>query len=117
MGKYFLVLYLIVLVLVAAGPFGYLGGSLSSKTVFNLRGDYLAHVLVFLPLMPVCRMMWPERPLWFSVAAALLITGVVEGFHYVLPYRAYSGKDLAAGMAGVVIGSAYFLIKRMKEKI
>lgn len=71
-------------------------------TVLNLRGDYLLHVLIFLPWLFFYSAM--RFKLWQWLTLGILFASFAEGLHYVLPYRVFNINDLLANVMGVVLG-------------
>jgi glycopeptide antibiotics resistance protein len=69
-----------------------------------LRLDYLVHVILFLPLVPLWRTAMPGHPCVLVIPGALLFAVFSEFLHLLLPYRGYNINDLAANIAGVILG-------------
>ena len=78
-----------------------------------MRLDYLLHVLLFIPLVPLSRMSWPGRPWWLIITAGLLFAACSEFLHLLLPYRGYNINDLFANMAGVIVGAVLLLALKL----
>lgn len=69
-----------------------------------LRLDYLVHILLFIPLVPLWRTGFPGHSWLIVIPGALLFAAFSEFLHLTLPYRGYNINDLIANMAGVILG-------------
>ena len=98
-------LYLLGIAVVALVPFGGVNVKLQEIDVFSLRLDYLVHFLVFLPLVPLWRVVWPHHPLWKAFLFGLAIAASAEIVQYILPYRSFNPYDLLANCLGATAGS------------
>ena len=97
-------IYLLGIAVVAFVPFGGVNVKLQEVDVFSLRLDYLIHFLVFLPLVPLWRMVWPHHPLWKVLLFTLAIAASAEIVQYILPYRSFNPYDLIANCLGTIAG-------------
>ncbi len=75
-----------------------------------LRLDYLLHVLLFIPFVPLSRMTWPGSRWWTVIGIGLLFAACAEFLHLLLPYRGYNINDLFSNMAGVLAGAGIALV-------
>ena len=116
MVKGLLVAYLVALAVLTFIPLGGLNAVLDQISVLNLRGDHVAHVLIFLPLLPLWRLTWPKHSLWLALTACLLIAAGAEVSHYFIPYRAWNINDLIANVLGVLAGGAALVIYGLLKK-
>lgn len=96
--------YLAGIVVLAFVPFGGVNVKLKEVDVFSLRFDYLVHFLVFLPLVPIWKLVWPHHPLWKAFLFGLAIAASAEIVQYILPYRSFNPYDLLANMLGATAG-------------
>ncbi len=108
--KIVLFIYLVFILFISVVPLGGMSKSLSDTTVLSIRGDYLLHALVFLPLVPLWKFSIPSHTLWLVIPVGLLLAAGTEYSHYYLPYRAYNVNDLVANMLGVFIGALIYLV-------
>ncbi len=106
----FLFLYLAALAVISLMPFGGMNIALNDITVLSLRGDYLMHIIVFLPLVPVWKMALPTHPWWVVLPFSLMISACAEGLQYYIPYRSFNINDLLGNMTGVVLGAVLLLL-------
>ena len=97
-----LILYLLALLAMMTVPLG--TTVLSDTFVFELRLDYLVHVLAFLPLVVLWRLGFPGHSLWVIVAVGIVLAVGLEGVQYLLPYRSWNVNDAVGNMIGVGIG-------------
>ncbi len=94
---------------------------LNNVTVFEIRGDYLLHFALFIPLLVLMRfclnISFIRNP---KVALLGLLFGLIlaigtELVQYYLPYRSYNINDVIANVLGVLIGSLVFFIGERKK--
>lgn len=112
--------YLAALLLIVVVPDGGTGTALNDVTVGCLRLDYILHALLFIPLVPLWRLGYPDVPLWFVFSAGIVIAATMEGIQHMLPYRAFNILDLAGNLVGVGLGgvsAAILSYKLMIEKV
>ena len=82
--------------------------------VIHIRGDYLAHVLLFFPWTWFWKIYRPAPVLW--ILSGLLFGAGMEGLQYLLAYRAFNINDLVANGLGVLLGSFFYLIFALFNK-
>ena len=116
--KYLFIFYLIGVAIVSILPIGGMSTAMNEVDVLSIRLDYLVHALVFIPLVPLWRMVGPPAPWWLMIAAGLLLAAATEAVQLYLPYRAYNINDMLGNMAGVTIGTiiALFIPKSITSK-
>jgi glycopeptide antibiotics resistance protein len=116
--KTLLVLYLMFLVVMVVVPLGELNTMLSDTFVFELRLDYLVHVLVFLPLVVLWRLGFARHSLWVIMGVGVILAVGLEGVQYMLPYRAWNVNDAVGNVTGVVLGGwiAALVTKRGRRR-
>ncbi len=69
------------------------------------------HALAFAVISLLFALALPKRP-WGGLLAALALGGLIEGAQVFIPGRSAGLDDLAANLAGVIMGAvAYFLIR------
>ncbi len=113
-ARWGLFLYLLMLVTVSVMPLGGVSKELTDITVIRIRGDYLLHMLVYLPMISLMLLSFPKKKLLMVVIAIGLGVGL-EYFQMFLSYRAFNINDLLANLAGVVVGGGiYPLIARRR---
>jgi VanZ family protein len=108
-----LFLYLITLVTVSVMPLGNASKELTDITVIRIRGDYLLHMLVYLPMISLMLLSFPKWK-WGMVVIALGLGVGLEYLQMLLSYRAFNINDLVANLGGVVIGGGIFAF-RLKD--
>jgi glycopeptide antibiotics resistance protein len=113
-----LLCYIALILIVNLVP---IGGSLNTVTIgSSLRADYLLHMLLFLPWMPlVCwrlqrtagswrlerKRLGPGGCLLWMTAGIALAFGV-EGMQYFVPARSFNPMDAVFNASGVILGTA-----------
>jgi VanZ family protein len=108
--KALLVIYVTLVVLLSVVPFSTPGTAFNDIHVLSLRLDYLLHLLVFIPVVPLWLHSWPAHPAWLVVALGLGLAAAAEGIHYFVPYRSYNVNDLLGNIMGVLLGAALMLL-------
>lgn len=112
-ARWSLLFYLTVLVTLSVIPLGSVSEELTDVTVIRIRGDYLLHMLVYLPIISLMLISFPKKKMLMVVLALVLGVGL-EYFQMLLPYRAFNINDSVANVGGVVLGSGiYPLITRI----
>jgi glycopeptide antibiotics resistance protein len=97
-----LILYLLALLVMVTVPLG--TTILSDTFVFELRLDYLMHVLAFAPLVVLWRLGFPGHSLWKIMGVGVVLAVGLEGVQYLLPYRSWNVNDAVGNMIGVGVG-------------
>ncbi|MBI9031806.1 VanZ family protein [bacterium] len=116
-ARWGLFLYLLALVTLSVMPLGGVSKELTDITVIRIRGDYLLHMLVYLPMISLMLLSFPKSK-WGMVAIAIGLGVGLEYFQMFLSYRAFNINDLVANLAGVVVGGGiYPLISRITRII
>ncbi len=95
-----LTLYLMALLVMVTVP---LGNALNDIFIFELRLDYLVHVLVFTPVVVLWRLGFPAFGVEDCGVGVLLAVGL-EGVQYGLPYRSWNMNDAVGNAVGVGVG-------------
>lgn len=62
--KLMLGIYLMFLLVMVVVPLGQMNATLSNTSVFELRLDYLVHVLMFAPVVVLWRLGFPGQAMW-----------------------------------------------------
>ncbi|MCA1786287.1 MAG: VanZ family protein [Desulfobacteraceae bacterium] len=122
--KTFLGLYLVFLVVMVLVPLGELNTTLSDTFVFELRLDYLVHVLVFAPVVVLWKLGFPRHSMWVIMGVGVVLAVGLEGVQYLLPYRSWNVNDAVGNVVGVVLGGAgsglrycrYFAVTKGKNR-
>ncbi len=110
-----LFLYLLTIFTVSVMPLGGVSKELTDITVLRIRGDYLLHMLVYIPMLSLMLLSFPKWK-WGMVVIALGIGVGLEYFQMLLSYRAFNINDLVANLAGVLVGGGiYPLITRINK--
>ena len=113
-ARWGLFLYLLVLATLSVLPLGGVSKELTDITVIRIRGDYLLHMLVYLPMLGLMLLSFPNWK-WGMVAIAIGLGVGLEYLQMFLNYRSFNINDLVANLAGVVIGGGiYPLITRRR---
>jgi len=89
---------------------------LNDILVVRIRGDYLAHALIFVPWAFFMAPMKQKMGLWL-VLGLLFSTGT-EMLQYLLPYRRFNINDLISNSLGILIGMIILLLlmKGLKQR-
>lgn len=82
--------------------------NLNNITVVRIRGDYLAHALVFIPWAFFMTTM--RQPLWLWLLLGLLFSTGTELLQYLLPYRRFNINDLISNSLGILLGLLIFVV-------
>jgi VanZ family protein len=98
------------------------GEKLNDIFILQVRGDYLVHFAIFIPLMALIRFYTGhtfrtaalKTAAW--IAAALTLAVATEYIQYFLTYRAFNINDMAANVMGVLIGSGFFFVRVSSER-
>ena len=90
--------------------------NLNNITVVRIRGDYLAHALVFIPWAFFMTSM--RQPLWLWLLLGLLFSTGTELLQYLLPYRRFNINDLISNSLGILLGLLIFVVltRGLKQK-
>ncbi len=113
-ARWRLLFYLTVLVTLSVIPLGSVSEELIDVTVIRIRGDYLLHMLVYLPIISLMLISFPKKKLLMVVLALVLGVGL-EYFQMLLPYRAFNINDLVANVGGVVLGGVIFRLMAQRR--
>ena len=93
---------------------------LNNNYIFKIRLDYLVHFGIFIPLMWLASKAYNVNfhkniiKTVFWILIGFCIAGLSEGIQFFIPYRSFNINDLAANGIGVVLGTAFFLVKKKK---
>jgi len=68
------------------------------------RAEYLANIALFLPIGLFLLLLFGSRFWWLAVAAALMMTSLIETVQKAIPGRVSDDRDIAANTLGAVIG-------------
>jgi glycopeptide antibiotics resistance protein len=72
--------------------------------VVEIRFDYLAHALIFLPYMFLARKAFPKRSSILPLVISGLLAAILcEAIQYPLTYRTFNINDLLANLAGLTL--------------
>lgn len=113
-ARWGLFLYLLTLVTVSVMPLGSASKELTDITVIRIRGDYLLHMLVYLPIISLMLISFPKKKMLMVVLALILGVGL-EYFQMLLPYRTFNINDLVANVGGVVLGGVIFRLMAQRR--
>ncbi len=100
-NKYTVSLYVLLLILSMALPFGNM--EVSNPIGFGELGDYIAHFIVFLPWMFAGFIVWGKelkQGRWFLLGTVLV--AALELIQLALPYRGYNIYDMLIGEIGLI---------------
>jgi glycopeptide antibiotics resistance protein len=95
--------YILTILLLVALPLN-TSSELNNITIFQLRGDYFFHIMLFMPwafFRQACKI---KTLPWLLLG--LLFAAGTEGLQYFLPWRAFNVNDLLANMIGVILGAS-----------
>ena len=94
------------------------GAAFNQTEISGVRGDYILHMVLFLPWMPLVWYVVKVRANKFSIGLCDfmfgLMTGMIlavcaEGLQYWIPYRSFNPMDMIFNVTGVLLGSLIFL--------
>jgi glycopeptide antibiotics resistance protein len=102
--KLLLYAYILAILALVALPLN-TASELNDITIFQLRGDYFFHILMFLPWVFFSGVFNMKKIYW--VLIGLLFAALAECVQYFLPYRAFNINDLMANLLGV--GTSWLL--------
>jgi len=116
-----LISYTLLIIVLAVLPINN-GEKLNDIFILHVRGDYLVHFAMFIPLMALIRLYTGhtfrtaalKTVAW--IFAALVLAVVTEYTQYFLTYRAFNINDMAANVVGVLIGSGFFFVRVNSEQ-
>ena len=74
------------------------------------RAEYLANVALFIPVGLFLLLLFGTRFWWLAVAAALVMTSLIETAQRTIPGRVSDERDIAANTLGAVAGVAVGLV-------
>ena len=74
------------------------------------RAEYLANVALFVPVGLFLLLLFGTRFWWLAVAAALMLTSLIETVQRAIPGRVSDERDIAANTMGAVVGVAVGLV-------
>jgi glycopeptide antibiotics resistance protein len=74
------------------------------------RAEYLANVALFVPVGVFLLLLFGTRFWWLAVAAALVMTSLIETAQRSIPGRVSDERDIAANTLGAVIGVVVGLV-------
>jgi VanZ family protein len=74
------------------------------------RAEYLANVALFIPVGLFLLLLFGTRLWWLAVAAALMMTSLIETAQRAIPGRVSDERDVAANTMGAVVGVAVGLV-------
>ena len=74
------------------------------------RAEYLANVALFIPVGLFLLLLFGTRFWWLAVAAALVMTSLIETAQRSIPGRVSDDRDIAANTMGAVVGVAVGLV-------
>jgi glycopeptide antibiotics resistance protein len=107
-------LYIIIVIAFHLVPMG--GYSFNRMNFGPFRGDYLIHLVCFLPWMFLLMYSSPKGKIgplkglaWMSLGIILALA--VEAIHYRHPQRSFNPMDAMANVAGVVVGAGVVLAR------
>ncbi|HZK08108.1 MAG TPA: VanZ family protein [Bacteroidales bacterium] len=111
-----LLIYLIAIVVLVAIPVGNENvKSLNSIFLLRLRGDYIVHMLLFVPwcfLKPGL-----DLSKWWWLLAGVAFALAAESLQYFIPYRAFNINDMIANALGVVLSFILVSIWQLRVSI
>ena len=122
--KYITLIYLLILLIGTVLPINsVLTTPLDDIYTLQIRGDYLLHALVYIPLPVLLGLYFKKRTreeirqqtnniqFWIRlVLFTLPVTVLIELVQLVIPYRAFNINDMMANGVGAILGLMVFLI-------
>ena len=128
--KKLLYTYITILILLAVLPINGTNSLLNNNYLLNIRWDYLAHAIVYIPLVPLAhrslgkggtvrRRFGVGGNINFKSLMILIISLLfamsLEGIQYFLSYRAFNINDLVANAVGVTLGLLIYLLLPVEQ--
>ncbi len=119
--KFIAISYILLLFILSVLPINGKESAVNGTYVFQLRLDYLIHILLFLPWMTILLFNSREastnfflfRPLiWLILGFVLVIA--TEGVQYFIPYRAFNSRDLFSNSLGLIAGVGLYALLKTK---
>ena len=113
--NWFFGIYTTVMILLCVLPINSSGSTLNNIYLINIRLDYLAHFILFIPWMFLLK---KYSKISFNKnivkTTLLIIIGLLFAFglelvQYYLPYRAFNINDLIANGIGIGMGVIFFI--------
>jgi len=108
-------LYIIIVIALHLIPMG--GYSINRMNFGPFRGDYLIHLICFLPWMFLLTFSSHKRKIgalkglaWMGIGIILAV--IVETIHCWLPHRSFNPMDAMFNVAGVVVGAGVFFARQ-----
>jgi glycopeptide antibiotics resistance protein len=90
------------------------GYSPSKRHLIGIRGDYVLHMMFFLPWMTLARMRWNpcnrSRIFWITLWIGFALAAASEFIQLVIPNKSFNPLDLAANGLGVMLGAMISLL-------
>ena len=112
------ILYLVSLFIGAVIPLGKITQELTFSNVYTLhvRGDYLLHSLLYIPLPIILMMSRTGRKVrWIGVFVfTITIVILFETVQILIPFRGFNINDLLANGVGVFLGFLIFILVRKR---
>lgn len=108
------VLFIFLLVALMVIP---IGSGANNTFVAGFRGDYIIHLVIYLPWMFLRRMIFGEKVgklCWLVVG--ILTVLALEYIQMLLPYRGFNVNDILAGEIGVIVSFALYRLSNIKNK-
>jgi VanZ family protein len=99
--KIYLAIYIIFILLCVILPINSKNSSINHTYIFELRFDYVFHLLLFAPWTFLTPM---KKKYWFWLLIGCLFAIFAEAIQYFLPYRSFNINDLIANIFGVIVG-------------
>jgi VanZ family protein len=114
--------YIITLFLLSILPINGTNSALNNNYLLSIRWDYLAHVLVYIPLYPLLILRntklsslnyrklniqnWNLKLLIISVVVGMSL----EAVQFIISWRTFNINDLGANILGVVLGVCVWIV-------
>ena len=122
--KILFLLYCIVLLLLAVLPINSNSSSINDTFIVNIRLDYLLHILIFLPFLPLAMYPKPIKSqrkgtikLLSLIMSGILFAVFTETIQLYLPYRTFNINDLIANILGIIMGLIIMVLMGLKIRM
>ncbi|MBI2257432.1 MAG: VanZ family protein [Flavobacteriia bacterium] len=80
----------------------------------GIRSDHWIHAILFSPFMFFCFQIFEKKHFLIHFFLGISLACFLESSHYFIPYRSFSIFDFFANLCGIIVGSTFYLKKRIE---
>lgn len=112
----YLLIYLLIIFLGIVLPINNKESKINSTYIFNLRFDYLIHILIFIPWFYFYKTVYfkMNKFAWLFIGIGLAI--LLELIQNLIPYRTYNYLDMLFNIAGILLSFLFIHLKVFKNE-